>query len=86
VTLLKKADEDLRKDLVELLDEISERVETSDLFKQNGSDDEGDSGIESVLDKKVDALLEKNADLTKEKALVKVLERHPELYKEYLNQ
>ena len=84
VEILEKADDqDYKESLVKVFDTVKERLEKADLFKEEG--DSGDDSGDSEIMKRAQSLMENDADLTKEQAITKAVERNPELYKEYLS-
>jgi hypothetical protein len=68
-----------------LLRAVNEALGQSELFKEMGSSFNGPAGgAWSKVEKMAESLIQKDVSLTKEKAVALVLERNPDLYKQYL--
>lgn len=76
----KAADEDIYKTYIKALDETLEMQDASGIFKEFGTSRSGDGNSVEEIAK---ALLEKAPDLTREQAIMKAFEEHPELSIEY---
>lgn len=87
VSILMKANEvgdDFYNDLEDVLKTAQARIEEGNIEKINGKDGGGDATDPlAKIEELADAIVEKG-DMTREKAIVKVLEEHPELYREYI--
>lgn len=76
----KTADEDIYKTYVKALDETLEMQDASGIFKEFGTS-RGSDG--NKVDEVVKAFIEKMPDITREQAIMKAFEEHPELAAEY---
>lgn len=76
----KTADEDIYKTYVKALDETLEMQDASGIFKEFGTCRGSDGNkVEEI----VKAFIEKTPDITREQAIMKAFEEHPELAAEY---
>ena len=79
-----KAKEEYDK-IERLLRAVNEALEQSEILKEFGSSYNGSSGgAWTKIEKLAQGLIQKDANLTKEKAISIVLEANPQLYAEYL--
>lgn len=76
----KTADEDIYKTYVKALDETLEMQDASGIFKEFGTCRGGDGNKVEEIAK---AFIEKTPDITREQAIMKAFEEHPELAAEY---
>lgn len=76
----KMADEDIYKTYVKALDETLEMQDASGIFKEFGTSRGSDGNKVEEIAK---ALIEKTPDITREQAILKAFEEHPELAAEY---
>lgn len=76
----KTADEDIYKTYVKALDETLEMQDASGIFKEFGSSRSSDGNKVEEIAK---AFIEKTPDITREQAIMKAFEEHPELAAEY---
>lgn len=76
----KTADEDIYKTYVKALDETLEMQDASGIFKEFGTSRGSDGNKVEEIAK---ALIEKTPDITREQAIMKAFEEHPELAAEY---
>lgn len=76
----KTADEDIYKTYVKALDETLEMQDASGIFKEFGTCRGGDGNKVEEIAK---AFVEKTPDITREQAIMKAFEEHPELAAEY---
>jgi hypothetical protein len=87
VNILMKADEvgeDFYNDVEAVLKSAQARIEKGVLDKPEGADTGGDATDPlAKIDELVDAMVEKS-DMSREKAMVKVLEKNPGLYRAYI--
>jgi len=88
LNILMKADEvgeDFYNDVEAVLKSAQARIEKGVLDKPEGTDEGGDATDPlAKIDELVDAMIEKG-DMSREKAMVKVLEENPKLYREYIH-
>lgn len=86
-TLAEVAPEEYKK-VDELLKSVNKELEQSELLKEYGTSYEGGTHSDSwaKIEKTADQLVEKDPKLTKEEAITKVLEDHPDLYSEYMKE
>lgn len=83
MTVLRKAHENgFGEEIEKMLKTAQERIQEGNIEKEKG--DGGEPTDTNVLEKKVSEYLEDH-DVTEEQAMVKVLERNPDLYTDYLN-
>lgn len=87
LNILMKADEvgeDFYNDVEAVLKSAQARIEKGVLDKPKGADKGGDATDPlAKIDELVDAMIEKG-EMSREKAMVKVLEKNPGLYREYI--
>lgn len=76
----KTADEDIYKTYVKALDETLEMQDASGIFKEFGTSRSSDGNKVEEIAK---AFIEKTPDITREQAIMKAFEEHPELAAEY---
>lgn len=76
----KMADEDIYKTYVKALDETLEMQDASGIFKEFGTSRGSDGNKVEEIAK---AFIEKTPDITREQAIMKAFEEHPELAAEY---
>lgn len=76
----KMADEDIYKTYVKSLDETLEMQDASGIFKEFGTSRGSDGNKVEEIAK---AFIEKTPDITREQAIMKAFEEHPELAAEY---
>lgn len=76
----KAADEDIYKTYIKALDETLEMQDASGIFKEFGTSRGSDGNKVEEIAK---AFIEKTPDITREQAIMKAFEEHPELAAEY---
>lgn len=79
----KSEDEDVLKDVEELLKSAQSRLEDSDLFVEKGDSGSDTTDADSKLEKKAEEIQKNNPDLSESQAFTEALEQNPDLYREY---
>ena len=83
---LKGLDEEAEKYITGVLATANAQLEKSELFKELGSGNAASLDVVKRVEKAAEEEVAKDGKLTKEQAIVKVLESKPELYVEYEKQ
>lgn len=70
----------------DLLEAINEMLAAGSVFKEIGTTQRGASSAWAKIEQMASSMIQKDAKVTKEQAIAKVLEDNPELYAEYLKE